>query len=208
MKKLLIISAVIVLIFGLSSCSGNNSTASVPIKTATPITLTVPANVVSKIGAWKIQSGSNLNDLIEQNDWTDAYWESDGTLKIETTKEYCEKECKSIKEFFNDEKAKMLDKNESTYYVYYLSDVEVADDFSSITYIVDAAGYSNNTQHFGSSSEEIQMASAATYCMGLYQLYNNVSEYSGTVIIKDKATGDILNSFTWPEKTQFMMHLN
>ena len=201
MKKITLLWAFFLLAFALTACSGsdkNDTEQAATVATDIPITLSVPADVVSELGYFKIRTGDDLTELIRTQHWTNAYWEPDGTLKIETTEENCSERFDLHKKSAQIKFDAFLYENSSDY-LFFLYDIEVADDFTSVAYIVNKDGY-----EAASSTVDTYLAVAATSSMGLCQLYSNVSTYNGTVSIIDYDTGEVIVAFTWPEVDFFL----
>jgi len=215
MKKLFIIATFVVLL-AFTACGGNtnntntntdtnsNSDTTQPA-TDVPVTITVPTNVIKAgIGGYNLKAGSDLSDFILREGFIDALWEPDGTLKIETTQANCDKQLTNITSFFKELSDELLDKDNSEY-VYFLYNVDISDDFTSVSYIVNRDGYVNNlTPGMPFATPEFsRMKVNANFCMSIAQLYNNVSEYGFTVKIVDHDTGSVLASYNWPDRTGF-----
>lgn len=210
MKKILIIGFVLFLAFTVSACSNGGSnnqtdgttapsqeTTAPTDETPTPdsiISITVPANVIEQgVGNWGVKSGDDLTDLIAKEEWTDANWESDGSLTIKLTQALQAEETA----FYSDFSQTLLDEitsETSPLYVPYVTGSEVNVDFTDVTFTVNKDAYLNST-----TKNWISLWTYAVYIMSLYQVYSDVPSYGGSVTFADNATGDILHQFSWPD---------
>jgi hypothetical protein len=157
------------------------------------VLLSIPEEVLDAgVGAWDIQPGDDLKGFIKENNFISASWDSDNTLQIIIDEDVRIKELTSLKDGANNALDRLLDVTQDTDYVDCLYSASFNDDLTNAKYYVDSSLYNPN------SPEAIQIEVSAVYYMSLYQVYNKVDNYAGSINIIDEDTRTAVENKFWP----------
>ena len=197
MKKLITIITIVTLVFGLAACEGESPEPEEPQEI---VTLTVPADVVPRIGAWKIYPGEDLEETIASEKFIDAKWEPNGDLTISIDEKVRQEQLASHEEFGRSRFEALLNSEEKYSYVDFLYSYEVSDDFTLLTYVVNGDSFKRRANVL----ELITLQVSATYSVSYYQLYDTTKKkFGATITAVDYDTGETIDMINWPKSEWF-----